>query len=208
VDPKRYKTIKLLVRKVNKERKQQAKKIDILCNNLVEAQRDFIKRLNAIAFAANFYESIVGITDFNSLLYTAGKIIRNELPNANIAFFLRGQDNFELHLFENNKPIALEKQHLENCFTPEVVDNICKANKICTLDDMFAMGLQGNLCKLNKISALAVPLSRLGSALGFILIYHLSQNKLNVEELNNITSVTLGLARALQSCNGLSRAAK
>ena len=208
MDPKRYKTIKLLVRKVNKERKQQAKKIDILCNNLVEAQRDFIKRLNAIAFAANFYESIVGITDFNSLLYTAGKIIRNELPNANIAFFLRGQDNFELHLFENNKPIALEKQHLENCFTPEVVDNICKANKICTLDDMFAMGLQGNLCKLNKISALAVPLSRLGSALGFILIYHLSQNKLNVEELNNITSVTLGLARALQSCNGLSRAAK
>jgi hypothetical protein len=208
VDPKRYKTIKLLVRKVNKERRQQAKKIDILCNNLVEAQRDFIKRLNAIAFAANFYESIVGITDFNSLLYTAGKIIRNELPNANIAFFLRGQDNFELHLFENNKPIALEKQHLENCFTPEVVDNICKANKICTLDDMFAMGLQGNLCKLNKISALAVPLSRLGSAMGFILIYHLSQNKLNVEELNNITSVTLGLARALQNCNGLSRAAK
>ena len=208
MDPKRYKTIKLLVSKVNKERRQQAKKIDILCNNLVEAQRDFIKRLNAIAFAANFYESIVGITDFNSLLYTAGKIIRNELPNANIAFFLRGQDNFELHLFENNKPIALEKQHLENCFTPEVVDNICKANKICTLDDMFAMGLQGNLCKLNKISALAVPLSRLGSAMGFILIYHLSQNKLNVEELNNITSVTLGLARALQSCNGLSRAAK
>jgi hypothetical protein len=198
----------LLVGKVNKERKRQAKKIDILCNNLVEAQRDFIKRLSTIAFVANFYESIVGITDFNSLLYTAGKIIRNELPNANIAFFLRGQDNFELHLFENNKPIALEKQHLENCFTPEVVDNICKANKICTLDDMFAMGLQGNLCKLNKISALAVPLSRLGSALGFILIYHLSQNKLNVEELNNITSVTLGLARALQSCNGLSRAAK
>ena len=208
MDPKRYQTIRLLVGKVNKERKRQAKKIDILCNNLVEAQRDFIKRLSTIAFVANFYESIVGITDFNSLLYTSGKIIRNELPDANIAFFLRGQDNFELHLFENNKPIALEKQHLETCFTQEVVDNICKANKICTLDDMFAMGLQGNLCKLNKISALAIPLSRLGSSLGFILVYHLSQNKLNAEALNNITAVTFGLARALQSCNSLPQAAK
>jgi len=208
VDHKQYKKIRLLVGKVNKERKQQAKKIDILCNNLVEAQRDFIKRLTAVAFAANFYESIVGITDLNSLLYTAGKIIRNEIPDANIAFFLRGQDNFELHLLENNKPIALEKQHLENCFTPEVVDNICKANKICTLDDMFALGLQGNLSKLNKISALAIPLSRLGSSLGFILVYYLSRNKLNAEELNNITAVTFGLARALQGCNRLPQAAK
>ena len=208
MDHKQYKKIRLLVGKVNKERKQQAKKIDILCNNLVEAQRDFIKRLTAVAFAANFYESIVGITDLNSLLYTAGKIIRNEIPDANIAFFLRGQDNFELHLLENNKPIALEKQHLENCFTPEVVDNICKANKICTLDDMFALGLQGNLSKLNKISALAIPLSRLGSSLGFILVYYLSRNKLNAEELNNITAVTFGLARALQGCNRLPQAAK
>ena len=208
MDHKQYKKIRLLVGKVNKERKQQAKKIDILCNNLVEAQRDFIKRLTTVAFAANFYESIVGITDLNSLLYTAGKIIRNEIPDANIAFFLRGQDNFELHLFENNKPIALEKQHLENCFTPEVVDNICKANKICTLDDMFALGLQGNLSKLNKISVLAIPLSRLGSSLGFILVYYLSRNKLNDEELNNITAVTFGLARALQSCNRLPQAAK
>lgn len=208
MDTKRYQKIRLLVGKVNKERKRQAKKIDILCNNLVEAQRDFIKRLSTIAFAANFYESIVGTTDLNSLLYTSGKIIRNELPDANIAFFLRGQDNFELHLFENNKPIALEKQHIENCFTQEVVDNICKANKICTLDDMFAMGLQGNLSKLNKISALAIPLSRLGSSLGFILVYHSSKNKLNAEALNNITAVTFGLARALQSCNSLPQTAK
>ena len=208
MDPKRYKTIRLLVSKVNKERKQQAKKIDILCNNLVEAQRDFIKKLTTIAFTANFYESIVGITDLNSLLYTAGKIIRNELPDVNIAFFLRRQDNFELHLLENNKPIALEKQQMESYFTQEVVDNICKANKICTLDDMFAMGLQGNLSKLNKISALAIPLNQLGSSLGFILVYHSSQNKLNAEELNNIIGVTFGLARALQSCHGLSQAAK
>jgi len=63
-------------------------------------------------------------------------------------------------MFESDQPITLDKQHLENCFTPELVDNICKSNKICTLDDMFAMGLQGNL---NKISTVTIPLGKPGS---------------------------------------------
>lgn len=129
----RHKSLRLLISKVNKERKKQAKKIDILCNDLIAAQRDFIKRLNTISFTASFYESIIGTTDLSTLFYTAGKLIKDEIPDANIAFFLRQAESFELHLFESDQPITLEQQRLENCFTPELVDNICKSNKICTL---------------------------------------------------------------------------
>jgi len=262
----RHRRLRLLIRKLNKERKKQAQKIDILCNDFISAQRDFIKRLNTINFTANFYEAIVGITDLSSLLYVAGKLIEDEIPDSNVAFFLlhpvrnsigaeypakgkisvpakRGpsngvkQDSFELYTtsvssvesFESLPeagPITLEKQHLpapvvaqaqvENCFTPELVDNICKSNKLCTLDDMFAMGLQGNLIRLSKISAITVPLRRFartptsacadkrggnasagGSSLGFILIYRSSTAKLTPEELNNISAVTCGLSRAI-----------
>jgi len=195
--------MRLLISKLNKERKKQAKKIDILCNDLIAAQRDFIEKLKTISFTANFYEAIVGTTDLSSLFYTAGKLIKEEIPDANIAFFLRQQDNFELHLFESDHPITLEKQRPENCFTSEWVDNICKLNKICTLDDMFAMGLQGNLIGLNKISAVTIPLGLFGPSLGFILIYRSSQNKLTPDELNNISAVTRGLSRAIQSCRVL-----
>ena len=203
MDHKRQEKLRLLVSKLNKERKKQAKKIDILCNDLIAAQRDFIEKLKTISFTANFYEAIVGTTDLSSLFYTAGKLIKEEIPNANIAFFLRQQDNFELHLFESDHPITLEKQRPENCFTSEWVDNICKLNKICTLDDMFAMGLQGNLIGLNKISAVTIPLGLFGPSLGFILIYRSSQNKLTPDELNNISAVTRGLSRAIQSCRVL-----
>ena len=144
-DKQRHQRLRLLIKKLNKKRKKQAKQIDILCNDFIGAQRDFIKSLKTISFIANFYESIIGITDLNSLLCTAVKLIKEENTDANVTFFLRQSDNFELYMFESEQPITLEKQHLENSFTAELMDNICKSNKICTLDDMFAMGMQGNL---------------------------------------------------------------
>lgn len=203
----RQKKLRLLIARFNKERKTQAKKIDILCNDLIAAQRDFIKRLNTISFTANFYKLIIGTTDLSSLLYTAAKLIKDEIPDANIAFFLRQQENFELHLFESDQPITPEKERLENCFNRELVNNICKSNKLCGLDEMFAMGLQGNPTFLNKISAVTIPLSQLGLSLGFILIYRPSENKLAADELNNISAASCGLSRAISSCQALCRSA-
>ena len=203
----RYRRLRLLISKLNKERKKQTKKIDILCNDLIAAQRDFIKRLDTISFTADFYETIAGTTELSSLILIASKLIKDETADANVAFFLRQADNFELHIFESTQPILLEKQGLENCFTPEVVDNICKSNKICTLDNMFAMGLQGNLTRLNEISAATIPLSQLGPSLGFILIYRSSQNKLTADELNSIAAISPGLSRAIASCRVLCQSA-
>jgi hypothetical protein len=208
LDPKqRYGRLRLLISKLNKERKKQTKKIDILCNDLIAAQRDFIKRLNTISFTANFYEAIAGTTELSNLILLASKLIKDETANANVAFFLRQEDKFELHIFESTEPIQLEKQGLENCFTPEVVDNICKSNKICTLEDIFAMGLQGNLTCLNAISAATIPLSQLGRSLGFILIYRSAQYKLTTDELNNIAAISPGLSRAIASCRVLCQSA-
>lgn len=203
-DKQRHKRVRLLVSKVNKARKKQAQKIDMLCNNLVAAYGDFIKRLNTISFTANFYESIMGVTELNGLFYTADKLIKDEIADANIAFFLCEADSFKLHIPASDQPITFEKHPLENCFTPELVDNICKSNKLCTLDCLLAMGLQGNPAMLNKISAATIPMGQFSQSLGFILIYRSSEKKLNAEELNRITAVTSGLSRAIQSCQVLS----
>jgi len=207
MDQQRHRRLRLLISKLNKQRKQQAKKIDILCNDFIAAQRDFIDRLNAVSFAANFYQSVIGLTDLNRLLHTVSKLIKEEVANANVTFFLRQAESFELHMFESEKPIGLEEYRLENCFTAELVEHICKANKLCNLDDMFAMGLQGNLVGLSKVSAVTVPLGDLGQSLGFMLIYRSSENKLTTDELNRISAIRAGLARAIQACQVLSHAA-
>lgn len=202
-DKQRHRRLRLVVKKLNKERKKQAKKIDILCNDLIAAQRQFIKRLNTISFAASFYESILGTNDLSKLLHIASKLIKDDLPRANVTFFLRQAEGFELHMFESDKPITLEKHRLENCIGAELVEDICKSNKVCTLDDMFAMGLQVNLVGLNKVSAVTIPLGELGQPLGFILIYRSSQERITASELNRTCAVTRGLSRAIQACQVL-----
>jgi hypothetical protein len=191
----RHKRLRLLIGKLNKERKTQVKKIDMLCNDLIAAQRDFIKKLNTVSFAADFYKSILGITDLDRLLSTAGKLIKDELDGASVTVFLR--NGFSQSGAGSRED---ELRVLENCYTAELVDNICKSNNVCSLDDMFAMGLQGNLVELNKISAYAISLSQLGPAVGFILIYRSSENKITADELNKVSAIISGLSRAIKSC--------
>lgn len=217
----RNQRLRLLIKKLNKERKKQAQKIDILCNDLITAQRDFIKKLNIISFSANFYESIIGSAGLEDLLCTAARMIKTETADANVTFFLRPGDEpsteikpgFELHMFESGRPVMVAgaqgsdgvRDRLENCFSPELMDSICKSNKVCTLDEMFAMDMQGHLSGLKKVSAVTLPLGVIGSPLGFLLIYHSSENKLTPDEINRIRAITAGLSRAIASCHSLSR---
>ena len=208
----RQKRLRRLVTMLNKERKRQAKKIDILCNDFIEAQRNFIKKLDAIAFAANFYEEIVGITNLNNLLNDAAGSIQTEIENSNVAFFLRNPDtnpsDFESHIFQGSCETPIGKKHLHDCITNEVVENICRANKVCTLEDILAMGLEGNPNELCKISAVTVPLHGSGPSLGFILIYRWKENKLTTREINHVSMITSGLSQAIQSCQTPHHSAK
>ena len=201
----RHERLRLLIKKLNRERKKQAKQIDILCNDFISAQKDFITKLKTISFMAGFYESIIGITDLSELLSIATKLIKIEYPDVSITFFLRQEEGFEIHMFGGEHPITFEKQHLENSFNQELMDSICKSNKMCTLEDIFAMDMQGSLVGLNEVSLLTIPLSTQGSSLGFILICRSSANKLTANEVDNISAVTSGLCRAIISCRTISQ---
>jgi hypothetical protein len=206
MDQQRHRRLRLLTRSLNKERRKQAKQIDLLCSDFIGAQRSFIDKLNTIRFTADFYESIIGTTDMGALLHVASKLIRDEIADVNVTFFLRQSANggFELHMFESEKPIGLEQYRLENCFSAELVEQIHKSNKVCNLDDMFGMGLQGNPVGLNNVSAVTVPIGELGQSLGFVLIYRSSQNKLTTDELSKLSAIRAGLTRAIQACQVLS----
>jgi hypothetical protein len=218
-DERRNKRLRLLITRLNKERKKQAKQLDILCNDFIAAQKDFIKSLNTIGFAADFYEAIAGLTELNELLCTAGNLIKDRIPDANVAFFLLAlstveglapsstegpqHGNFELHIFESDLAIDLENRRIENFFTAELVGNIAKSNRICTIEDMLAMGLAGSPACLEKISTAAIPLSTPASSLGFVLIYRSSRNQLTSDELKAVAQIMPGLGRSIASCRAL-----
>jgi transcriptional regulator with GAF, ATPase, and Fis domain len=209
-DERRNKRLRLLIKRLNNERKKQAKQIDILCNDFISAQKDFIKKLSVIAFAADFYEGISGLTDLNELLNASANLIRDQIPDVNVDFFLLQANNpdsrqtsFELHIFESDRPIDLEDKRIENFFTDELVNEIAKSNRICVIDDMLAMGLGAPPLCLEKISAVTAPLATNNCSVGFVLIYRCSQKPISSDELKAIAQISSGLARSIAACRDL-----
>ena len=194
----RHKRLRLLLKKHNKERKRQSHKIDILCNDLIGAQGEFMRRLNNIGFTARFYKDLLGVGDLRNLLLRAGRFIRAELPGAHVTFFLRYPEGGEWQVVESDTAGDLADQRLEDCFTRELLEAVCKSNRPCTVDDLVGMGLAGNPAGLKRISLATVPLSDLGRPLGFVLVYRAAPPALSRDELERIGLITCGLARAIR----------
>jgi hypothetical protein len=207
-DEKRNNRLRLLVSRLNKERKKQAQQIDILCNDILTAQKQFVKELKIIGFSADFYESILGLTDLNELLSSAGSSLKDHVSDASVAFFLLtpgpGEEsrnaNFEMHIFESDQPIDLENKRIENFFTADLIDSIAQSSRLCTVDDMLALGLMCNPRCLEKVSAVGLPLNHHGCALGFALVYRSSTSPFSREELKSLERVSTGLSCVIASC--------
>jgi hypothetical protein len=190
------------IRKLNAIRHKQAQKIDILCNDMVLANKDVIEQLGVLTYTVNFYESIAGEIDMTVLLDKAARQVRQFVKGSNVAIFLTNSKGFELHMAGDN-PIEVDGSMIEGYFTEEVVNEICRSNKICSLEDMCNMGLQGNPNILNNISAAAVPMGRFSEPVGFILICRNAENKLTANELEKVATITPGLRNAINACQSM-----
>jgi hypothetical protein len=196
----RQQRLRRLVKKLNRERKRQASQIDILCNDLIGAQRAFVKRLNSVGFAATFYKSLLGATDLRSLLVRADQMLRDELPGVGITFFLRQREGNQLRAVNVHETLTIDDQPLEDYFDPELVDGIYKSNRQCTMNALFGMGLHGNLSELGNVSLTTLPLANLGRPLGFLLLSRAMPAALTAEELHKVDLITCGLSHAIAAC--------
>lgn len=195
----RHKRFRLLVRKLHQQRKQQANQIDILCNDLIGAQRSFLQRLQDIGFAAEFYRSLLGGTDVNSLLARAGRVLRQELPGAGVAFFLRHADGCAVQGCQSDESLYGGQPGAEEFLDPELASHVCRYNRPCTLEDLKTLHAEADWEKLERFSLVTLPLADLGRPLGFVLLYCLRPQVLTVPEVQRISPALAGLAQAIRA---------
>jgi GAF domain-containing protein len=193
----RNKRVRLLVRKLNKARKQQAKQIDILCHDLINAQRDFIQRLGTVRFAGSFYKSLIGISQPKVLLDTAGRCMHEVIRDACIVFFLRQSHGYMSHAIHHVQPTALTSESLERSFDDALVECLCRTKKPYMFDDMLDVGLQVN--PMLEIAALAVPIVAEGRSLGLILLYRDIDKPFSTLDIEHVEVVAGGMARVMEA---------
>jgi len=200
----RRKRLRSLIRNVNRQRKRQAQQIDILCHDLIGAQRQFIQHLETFSFVAAFYKSLLGIRELGRLLDTAGQILGRHMSEAHVVFHLRQHGLFRRYAFDSESDAAADQVRLVDCLTVELAEEICKANKTCKLDDLLALGLQANPAVVNRLSAVTIPLYQAGRSLGFIMLCRPTQQPLTTAEIHRVSSISGGLAAAIEACEVVS----
>jgi hypothetical protein len=167
---------------------------------MVDVHGDFVRRLRSLEFIASFYRGLLGCNDLTSVLDIAANLISDSMSDSNVAIFFLESDHFELYMTDGDGPIEVQGRSLEGCFTAEAVKNISATGRVCTLGEMFELGLSLEKAgDLSELSAVAVPLRRLGPTLGFILVSRRGQYKVTPGEVAKISAITPGLCRAIDS---------
>jgi len=176
---------------------KQAQQIDILCNNIVSAHEDFSLRLSRLNFAVVFYEALLSACDRDQLLDTTVQCIRTHIDEASAAVFLLEDNGFNVYLADAGLSQQVQLHSFRDWFTHRLVDHISRTNRVCSLEQLMRMGLQGPPAILKTLSAAAVPLGRFGQGLGFIFVYRHAARPLTSEELSRVAGISSGLRDAL-----------
>ena len=200
----RHERLRRMIRGLNKDRKIQAKKVDILCHDLVDAQRSFIGRLETLRFAAAFYRSLLGVSDLTQILRTASEHIGGQIPQVSVSFFLTGSEGCTEVPYV---PQAIQANRLEVVLDESLCRAICSANRLNALEDLLALGLQVNAGVAGRYCLSTIPLSSGCRPLGFIFLHKEGPDSLQAEDLQQVSAVCPGFSEAIAATERFSRLA-
>ncbi len=195
----RNRKARLLISRLNKIRHEQAKKIDILCNDMVSAHTDFVNQLNVLNFSVGFYESLIGLKDLDAVLNKTVQKIQSAISHSSAAVYLLNSGKFHIHRTDESITDDAIPPLFESSFSHEIASEISRSRKISTMEDMIRSGLEVGPAVAGKLSAAAIPIGKINSSMGFILIYRSAENNLREDELKKAASITSGLCAALKS---------
>ena len=198
LDNRRNTKYRQLIRKLNGIRKEQARKIDILCNDILAAHGDFINHMKNFQFAADFYESILGQTNPDLLAKAVGEFFTNNFGvNAAVVFMVSGQP--QIHIYATDPDLEEIPSQISPYLTARMVQMVCQTGKICTADELCTMGFFAGPAVLKKISLAVIGLNKAGPALGMIILYRSAEKPLSNSEQAQASSIVGGLSIALKN---------
>jgi hypothetical protein len=198
VDTLRNIRVRKLVRKLNKARKAQSRKIDILCNDMIAAHRRSLDQLGKLCGAVEFYESILPLTDTDALLERTSDFITDCLGRVNTGIWTSG--SFRLHTIACDDVDQSVAKQIEAWFNADLLDHVCGSNSCQSLADLLKAGMQANPMLVKAINAAVIPL---GGQRGFILVWRSADNPFTADEIKTVCGIVPGLRKALLACQPL-----
>lgn len=190
----RNERVRLLVKTLNRERKKQAKQIDLLCKDLIDAQRAFIQRLENIGFAAGLYKSLLGVQTTEQVLQILLNEVQPLVPGMDVNLVLRQEGGCKIYPLETT---TRDEGHPVDAFDGPLVEAACRANKICHLDDLLGMGLALSPQKASRTQLTTLPMPQGGRCMGLIVLTSPANVTVPANLIEQIALVVSGVSQAV-----------
>lgn len=195
----RYQRMRSLCRQVNQKRRSLRDKVDLLCQNLVEANSQLAGTLQDLRRAYDMQTDLVGEYDQIYMLHKALRRMRASVPEVNAAVFACRDDAFLAHLtgYWDDEPGFLP--HLEDALQMTIVAEVMVQRKPVVVADA---GQCQHFSKpqrkaLADTSLAGMPLVIQDEIVGVLVFYRAASRPLCTSDLQNIQSSTIPLARAM-----------
>jgi hypothetical protein len=186
-----------MVRRLNRNRKIQAKKIDMLCGDFVKFNRGFLDQLKNHELTLTYYEKILGISSLELLLDTTAEFIQDSILTANVAIYVQG--SFKSHICDSQALNDFDGLELEKYFSNDLISHICGSYNCMGIDDLLEAGFNAGPEILKRITAVAIPFCQPNVGWAFIIVYRDSASPITPGEIKAVCSLLPGLSKAANS---------
>jgi transcriptional regulator with GAF, ATPase, and Fis domain len=194
---RRYETLRRICRLLNQNRRQMRQKIDLLCGDLVDSNKQLTESLQQLRRAYHFQSGLIGQYDLHYLLCCSLQQIRQELPDSGAAVYLCQSSAFEAHLTRSGNsdddPDQIEadlylttiRSILRNG-QPKIIANINRLSTPVSTNGAF-----------QELSVLGLPLADGSELIGAMIFYREVNSEYKHEDRRKIQPYLPPLSRAI-----------
>lgn len=197
----RYHRLQRVIKAINQNRHILQSKVDLLCNDLVQNNRDIAGKMREMSNAYDFQKSLTGEFDLKYMLHKALKHIADNHPNTNAAIYLCDTDKIEIMMMDSWFDGEITPQQLENCLKNSIIPATIAKN------DTVIVNKAGEYCKfpgqccqyLSGLSICGIPIRHSVHNEGILIFYRSETNPFTLDEIEQLSPIITPMSRSIEA---------
>ncbi|MBN2844244.1 MAG: GAF domain-containing protein [Sedimentisphaerales bacterium] len=197
----RYQRLQRVIRAINQNRHILQSKVDLLCNDLVQNNRDIAGKMNEMSKAYDFQKSLTGEFDMKYMLHKALKHISDNLEHTSSAIYICDTDRIELMLMDSWFDGEITPHQLDECLKNSIIPETIAKNDTVIINsagnhNAFPKSCCCNLCGL---SICGVPVRHTAHNEGILVLYRSETMPFTRHEIDQLEPILAPLSRSIEA---------
>ena len=198
---KRYERLQRVIKAINQNRHILQSKVDLLCNDLVQNNRDIAGKMKEMSQAYDFQRSLTGEFDLKYMLHKALQHISNNHPDTNSAVYICETEKIEVMISDSWFDGEVSPQQIENCLKNSIIPATLAKNDTVIINNIECESEFPQQCmkNLDGLSICGIPIRHSIHNEGILVLYRSNAKPFTREELESLAPIVTPMSRSIEA---------